>query len=505
MTNQLQDISQEAPVFSAGACQSSLSACKDASLPLLQALNSLLSGGLCGAASVFFLDENRAAVSLVAYPSERGIEARRLSLPLPQSLFSFFSQSTSSAFAIKGDDAAALKKALFPDSDLSGGAFVAVPMHLSGNRAALLAALCTPTEARAASEGCSEDDCVPESLVSEISFLVESASDAYSSIADLQALASLDEASAAVTESQLMKEKLAVVKAVADSPSPVLIIGEGGTGKKFYARKLHSLSRRADKPFLSINCSAFSDALLEKMLFGAGEEGSSMEGGGDDRQGLFEKASGGTVLLRGIESLSDAMQEKLMSVLQAGSIEKNEGSTPIRVRVAVSTSRDLEKLVAAKKFSSRLYYALSVIPLYLPPLAARSEDIIPLSYLFLRQCSAETAKPLLFFSAGAKEALLTHRWHGNVRELKNAIARACVSADPPCVTEDDLLLNNPLIPDNNINKDKALKPAMLRLKKQYVARILAENGWNQTRTAKVLGIQRTYLSRLVKELKIREQ
>ena len=194
-----------------------------------------------------------------------------------------------------------------------------------------------------------------------------------------------------------------------------------------------------------------------------------------------------------------------MDALQSGGIEKKGGFVPTLARITASTDCDLEKLVAAKKFRAGLYYALSVIPLYLPPLAARREDIISLAYLFLKEASAKTAKPFLFFSAGAQDALLTHSWPGNVRELKNVIARACACGTPPCIIEENLLLNNNLIPDYNSATEKSLKSAITLFKRQYVVQTLAENGWNQTATAKVLRIQRTYLSRLIKELKIREQ
>ncbi len=477
------------------------SECTNASVPLLRALNSLLASGLCNAASVLFLDESKERGFLALSPSRRGLEASRVSLPLPASFLPSAMSSASPAVFLKGQDAAYLAKALFPDIPFLNAAVAASPMRLSGRQIALLTALCPLEEAE-------NDANPPDALVRELSSLAESAAKAYTSAADFSALHFAP--SPAVVESQIMKEKLAVVKAIADTPSPVLFIGEEGTGKEFFARKLHSFSHRSDEPFVCVNCPAFSDALLEKLLFGAENEASCAgeecavpeESGG---AGLFEKAKGGTILFKGIESLSEPMQEKLVAVIQAGCIQKKGGSIPICARVAASTRYDLEKLVAERKFRADLYYALSVIPLYLPSLIARRVDLMPLAYVFLRECVAKTAKPFLFFSAGAEEALLMHSWPSNVRELKNAIARACVAAKPPCITEDDLLLNNPLIPDYNAGADKTLRSAMTLFKKRYIARILAQNGWNQTATAKALGIQRTYLSRLIKELKIREQ
>ena len=494
MASQLQD----ALAFSASGLPQSLAEEGNAGIPLLQALNSLLSGGFCIAASVLLLDENAGRASLALAPSERRLEARRLSLPLPKFLLSSLEEGRVIAVSSADEDAATFIKALFPNAPCGNGSLVASPMRISGGRAAFLAGL-IPADAETLSE---EGGSGFSEIIAKVAALAESASKDYLRAADLQSLPfEKGGDSIAVTVSQIMKEKLAVVKAVADSPSPMLFVGEDGAGKEFYARKLHSLSRRANEPFVRVNCPAFSDKCLDSLLFGAG--------GDDDGEGchcgLLEKAKGGTVLLRGIESLSLSLQERLMTVIQSGQIEKEGGAASFRARVTAATSCDLEKLVAARKFRADLYYALSVIPLYLPPLAARREDIIPLSYLFLKEAATETAKPFLFFSAGAEAALLTHSWRGNARELKAAIACACVFGSPPCVTEENLLLNNHPIPEYNASDDKTLKSVMTVLKRHHVLRILAENGWNQTAAAKVLGIQRTYLSRLIKELKIREQ
>ena len=507
--DRLQDTPQEAHDSSAWFASMRFSGCNNAGAPLLQALNSLLSCRHCVAASAFFVDENAARVYLALFPSERGLEARQLSVHVPQAILSLLNDGVAPAALISGTDASPLTKAIFPNvGGIEGAAIVAAPVRLSAKRAVLLAGLIF-INALPQGEGGSELD----EVIGTLGAIAKNAAQEYARAADAQAMPSSDlgfmsfgegEYSAAVIDSQIMKEKLAVVKAVADSSSPVLFIGERGTGKEFYARKLHSLSRRSSEPFVRVNCPAFSDAALAKLIFG-GEDADAEEGGAAEAAGLLQKAKGGTVLLRGIESLSLSLQARLMEALQSGGIEKNGGTTPILARITASTDYDLEKLVAAKKFRADLYYALSVIPLYLPPLAARRDDIISLAYLFLKEASAETHEPFLFFSAGAEDALLTYSWPGNIRELKNAIARACVCGAPPCVTEENLLLNNHAIPDYNDSAERSLKSAVTLFKKRYVTRILAENGWNQTATAKVLRIQRTYLSRLIKELKIREQ
>ncbi len=488
--------------------------CKNVREVLSCILSSVLRLVSCSTVSIFFLDETELSLSFAVSPADSGINVVRLYTPISGTVLSsvvfaaYDAVCSPEAFLLNDADALPLMKELFPDYSFSTASMIVSPMCYSGKCFALLVALYLPPE----------NASMQDSTIAAFSALAQSASDAYSRIADLYALptnvscllnANHSMYASVVTESRIMKEKLAVIKAVSDSDSPVLFIGENGTGREFFAKKLHGLSRRASKPFIPINCPAVSDALLHRMLFGEAAEGfkETESKAHDEYSGLLEKADGGTVFLRGIESLSPFIQEKLVRVLQTGFIERsgNAKAVQINARIIASTNCDLEKLVTKKKFRADLYYGISVIPLYLPPLLARREDIIPLAYVFLKEYAARSGKPFLFFSSGAEEAFLTYPWEGNARELKNAIACACALGSPPCITEDDLILKNNIMHDNNNCTDKTLKSALTSFKKQYVSRILAENSWNQTASAKVLDIQRTYLSRLIKELKIRER
>ncbi len=308
-----------------------------------------------------------------------------------------------------------------------------------------------------------------------------------------------------VAKSPVLLEKLDIVSRVADSDSSVLILGESGVGKELFAEQLHLRSSRASGPFVRVNCNALPESLLESELFG------HIRGAFTDavcnRKGRFEAADGGTIFLDEIGDLPLSVQGKLLRVLQSRSFEKVGSSETVyvNVRIVAATNRDLEKLVEEKKFRSDLYYRLNVIPLYIPPLRERLEDIPELVSFFIQKISREVNKSFLGISEEAVSVLLSYSWPGNVRELENVIERACVIGKPPYITEDDLLLNNRAIPDNSTYADKSLKSVISLFKKHYIQKILEENQWNQTATAKVLDIQRTYLSRVMKELGIKEK
>jgi len=202
-----------------------------------------------------------------------------------------------------------------------------------------------------------------------------------------------------------------------------------------------------------------------------------------------------------------SLQSKLLRVIQSKSFEKVGSSETIsvNVRIIAATNRDIEKLVEQQSFRSDLYYRLNVLPLYIPPLKQRLEDIPELASFFLKKFSHETKKDFSGFSEGAMSAILSYSWPGNIRELENTVERACVIGSPPYVQEDDLLLNIRTMPDNTTIADKSLKNVLNLFKKHYLQKVLEENDWNQTLAAQVLDIQRTYLSRLIKELEIKEK
>jgi transcriptional regulator with GAF, ATPase, and Fis domain len=308
-----------------------------------------------------------------------------------------------------------------------------------------------------------------------------------------------------IARSPVILEKLDIVERVAKSDSSVLILGESGVGKELFAEQLHLKSDRSTGPFIRVNCAALPEGLLESELFG------HVKGAFTDavstRKGRFEMADSGTIFLDEIGDLPLALQSKLLRVIQNKSFEKvgSSDTITVNVRIVAATNRDIERLVDEQKFRSDLYYRLNVLPLYIPPLRQRIEDIPELASFFLKKFRREIKKDFVGFSEGAMSTILSYAWPGNIRELENTVERACVIGKPPYIREEDLLLNIRTMPDNNNYADKSLKSVLNLFKKHYLQKILEENNWNQTLAAQVLDIQRTYLSRLVKELEIKEK
>ncbi len=214
------------------------------------------------------------------------------------------------------------------------------------------------------------------------------------------------------------------IRTVASTGSTILIHGESGTGKELVARAVHTCSQRDGQPFVSVNCGAFPETLLESELFGYVK--GAFTGANQNKQGLFEVADGGTIFLDEIGEMSLAMQVKLLRVLQERTIRPVGGTseTPVDVRVIAATNRNLQKMVEEKAFREDLYYRISVIPIEAPPLRARQEDIPLLANSFLKRYAPAARKNILRISQQSLEALSEYDWPGNVRQLENAIERA---------------------------------------------------------------------------------
>src|SRR5438270_1863536 len=219
------------------------------------------------------------------------------------------------------------------------------------------------------------------------------------------------------------------VRLVAPSPASVLLVGETGTGKELIARHIHRLSPRADGPYIRVNCGALSESLLESELFGHIK--GAFTGAIDNKTGRFEAAHGGTIFLDEISSMSAKLQVKLLRVLQEREFERVGESRTIRVdtRVIAATNQALEEEIEAGRFRDDLYYRLNVVPIRLPPLRDRREDIPDLARFFLERYSEENRRDAPDLSAEALKGLLAYDWPGNVRELENCIERAVVLAN----------------------------------------------------------------------------
>jgi len=304
-----------------------------------------------------------------------------------------------------------------------------------------------------------------------------------------------------VYSSPVMAEKVDLIDRIAPSDASVLILGESGVGKELFAERLHKKSRRAEKPFVRVNCAALPEALLESELFGHVK--GAFTDAYQDRKGRFELADQGTIFLDEIAELPLRLQAKLLRVLQQKTFEKvgSSDTKTVDVRIVAATNRDLEAMVSRQEFRPDLYYRLNVLPLYVPPLRERKEDIAELATHFLKRYARETNKQINGFSDSAMEGMLTYAWPGNVRELENAIERAAVMTRQHTISASDLMLGGKTEDVDEV-RGRSLKDAVNVFKAHFIRKSLELHGWNQTATSKALDIQRTYLSRLIKELSI---
>src|SRR2546422_6247482 len=237
--------------------------------------------------------------------------------------------------------------------------------------------------------------------------------------------------SVVVGHSARMRAVFEFLRVIGNSDSTVLITGESGTGKEVTATLIHQNSRRKHHPFVAVSCALFSETLIESELFG--HERGAFTGAIKDRPGRFELAEGGTIFLDDIDDVSLSMQVKLLRVLQNRTIERLGGirAVPVNVRVVAGTKRDLKRLVAEGKFREDLYYRLNVLPVTLPPLRERPEDIPPLVRYFVQKFARRMNKRIETVPADAMAALSRYAWPGNVRELENAVERAVILTSGP--------------------------------------------------------------------------
>jgi Nif-specific regulatory protein len=305
-----------------------------------------------------------------------------------------------------------------------------------------------------------------------------------------------------IAKSPAILEKLDIIDRVAKTDSSVLLLGESGVGKEIFAEQIHQKSQRSKMPFIRVNCAALPEGLLESELFGHVK--GAFTNAISNRQGRFELADGGTIFLDEIGDLPLSLQAKLLRVIQERTFEKVGADTTItvNVRILAATNKDIEVLVERGEFRSDLYYRLNVLPIYIPPLRQRPEDIPELAAFFLKKFMRETKKQFEGFSGEAMEAMLSYNWPGNIRELENCVERACVISRNKWIQGEDLLLKSGPAISGPETGDRDLKNAINVFKAQFIRKVLEENKWNQTEAARALDIQRTYLSRLIKELDI---
>jgi two-component system, NtrC family, response regulator PilR len=299
--------------------------------------------------------------------------------------------------------------------------------------------------------------------------------------------------------SRHIRDIVDLVQKVAKLSATVLILGESGTGKELLARLLHRTSGRSSAPFIAVNLSAIPHELVESTLFG--HERGSFTGAHKQQLGKFEIASGGTLFL-------DDLQAKLLRGIQEGEIERVGGTKPIRTnfRLVVATNVDLEKAVKDGRFREDLYYRINVIPIRMPPLRERIEDLPELARLFLDRYKTKFRKPVRGISGSALKILASHWWPGNIRELENLIERLVAVSDKEWITDEDLPLEYHFAKlDSGATAGAALfQEACDTFERNFILRALEKSDWNVTATARYLGIPLSTLKHKMSRLDLKD-
>ena len=301
-----------------------------------------------------------------------------------------------------------------------------------------------------------------------------------------------------VGDSPRMHSVLQLAAAVAPTDATVLIYGETGTGKELLARSIHFQSTRAAGPFVVVNCGAIPETLLETELFG--HEKGAFTSAITSRVGRFERAQDGTIFLDEIGDMSVAMQVKLLRVLAERVIERVGGSKPIDVnaRVIAATNKDLKKTIGEGHFREDLYYRLAVMPVELPPLRDRKEDIQALAYHFLNKYAVAFGKRIKGFTPAAMKKLRSHQWPGNVRELEYAVQRVVILATKELIDVEEIWLDEQPAPGVKFPKAFSLGEN----ERRHIDAVLKMTAWNLDEAARVLGIDRAALQGKMQEYNI---
>lgn len=300
-----------------------------------------------------------------------------------------------------------------------------------------------------------------------------------------------------IGRSAVMQQLFDMIALVAESQATVLIQGESGTGKELVAKTIHRLSDRRDKPFVVVDCGSLPETLLESELFGHMK--GSFTGATANKRGLFEEADGGTIFLDEIADTTSTFQAKLLRVLQEGEVKRVGGNQPVKVdvRVVSATNKDLSELVKAKTFRQDLYYRLTVLPLHLPPLRERREDIpLLVGHFVVVSCKRHRQSPRVV-SGDVMQALSEAAWPGNVRELQHYIERAVVTTAGPELTCSDIVALGSKAPEEGLRT--VVRDAVSQTERVRIVEALKKTGGNRLRAAKLLKISRAGLYNKLRE------
>lgn len=301
-----------------------------------------------------------------------------------------------------------------------------------------------------------------------------------------------------IGQSKRMQEVFQLIQDVAPSDTPILIVGETGTGKELVAKAIHALSPRRHAPFVAVNCGAFTETLLESALFG--HEKGAFTGAHHMQKGRLEMAHGGTLFLDEVGEISPKMQVDLLRVLQEKRFHRLGNPNPMTAdfRLVSATHRDLNEAVGKRIFRQDFYYRINVITIGVPPLRERREDIELLVRHFLERYSQELNKRITGISKEALDVLTSYEWPGNVRELENVIERAVVIGKKRKVTPSDLPFQGATVPR------KSMAGSLEEVEKGHISEMLAACEWNIARTAGLLGINRTTLYKKIKKYGLKQ-
>lgn len=296
---------------------------------------------------------------------------------------------------------------------------------------------------------------------------------------------------AIVAEAPEMRAVLRIGAQVAPTDATVLILGESGTGKELIARAIHEASPRREGPFIKVDCAALPEGLLESELFG--HEKGAFTDAAAEKPGRFELAHGGTLFLDEVGELPQSLQAKLLRVLQERAFERVGGTRTITVdvRILAATNRDLAKALKANQFREDLYYRLNVVPVVVPPLRRRPEDILPLAAHFLQHFGARYGKAVPEIGPEAAALLRRYPWPGNVRELEHVIERAVILWEKGPLTPEELAVNLMAVASDGAPDEELM--TLEELEREYIRRVLRRVRGHKSRAARILGINRKTL------------
>jgi len=311
-----------------------------------------------------------------------------------------------------------------------------------------------------------------------------------------------------ITQNSQVLKIISVAGKIAASDISVLITGESGTGKNLLAAAIHSASHRNKGPFVSVNCSAIPDSLIESELFGY--EKGAFTGAVSTRKGKFELSHEGTLFLDEIGDMNVSVQTKILQVIETKTFHRVGGEQPIYsdVRIISSTNKDLIKKVQKDEFRMDLYYRIREILLHIPPLRERTDDLSLLADFFLKNFCKDFGKKIKGISNVAMNYLVKHDWPGNIRELRNIIRTAVALNDKDMIWLEDIPLRTEFSPQDNKEARETAEFESLSLEeveKRHIERVLKFCGWNKSKAAAILKISRPRLHRKIKEYNLREK